>query len=84
MSPIAASVSRWTDCSQGDLPIIWPGLLPGRSSSTSHAPADARLVEGELLRVEQRLQPLEALVHHFARAPGRPSPPPACRAAANI
>ena len=41
-SPIAASVSTWTDCSQGDLPIIWPGRRPLRSISTSVSPADLR------------------------------------------
>jgi hypothetical protein len=34
MSPIAASVIRWTDCSQGDLPMQLPGQLAARSSST--------------------------------------------------
>ena len=67
MSPIAASVSRWTDWSQGDLPTSWPGFLPGALEQHLGAPADARLVEGELLGVEQRLQALEAFVHHFAR-----------------
>ena len=33
-SPIVASVSRWTDCSQGDLPSIWPGSFPVRSIRT--------------------------------------------------
>ena len=66
-SPIAASVSRWTDCSQGDLPTSWPGLRARAFEQHLAAPADARLVEGQLLRVEQRLEALQPFVHHLAR-----------------
>ena len=34
IAPTEASVSTWTDCSQGERPIIWPGRRPFRSSST--------------------------------------------------
>jgi hypothetical protein len=60
------AVSRCTDCSQGDLPIIWPGFLPLRSSST-WCGGRRSPVEGELLLVDQRLQPLQPLVHHLGR-----------------
>src|SRR6185437_9847763 len=35
VSPTCASVSKWTDCSQGERPIIWPSCLPLRSIRTS-------------------------------------------------
>ena len=68
MSPgCARRFRRWTDCSQGDLPIIWPACLPLRSIRTCVSHADLRPVEGELVRVDPRLQPLQPLVHDFAR-----------------
>ncbi len=67
-SPICASVIRWTDCSQGDLPSIWPGSLPLRSISTSQRPPDGRRVERRLVAVERGLQALEAVVHHLGGA----------------
>ena len=35
ISPTAACPSKNTDCSHGDLPSHWPGLLPVRSTSTA-------------------------------------------------
>ena len=60
------------------------GLAAGPLEQHLGAAADARLVEGELLGVEQRLQPLQPFVHHFAGHLLDPSPPRACRGGRNI
>ena len=51
----------------GRRPIIWPGVPALALDQDLRVAADLRAVEGELVRVDPRLQPLQPLVHDFAR-----------------
>ena len=69
-----ASVSTWTDCSHGDLPISWPGWRPGRSNSTGRVRPTVAALKARACSAEQRLQPLRAARPSPSRAPDRRMP----------